>query len=172
MSFSISHTINGLFLSGDFEGVTAQKALWQNWQNLTLQSTYYEMAHHGAWTDFKANLPALLARIQPRRVYISQGYPEISQYRHPNCEAIQNLQDVGTIGHVNVNLNKPFVCWSGDSKKGSSIVKRGLSRAIYETCRIYDTRKKKQTCQDIKIQTDGGVIRLSIYVDIPTEFVC
>lgn len=159
-----------LLLSGDFEGVTAQKNLWQNWQNLTLKSTYYKMAHHGAWTDFKANHPALLARVQPHRVYISQGYPEISQFRHPNCEAIQNLQGVGTIEHINVKFNNPFVCWSGDSMNGYSVVKEGLGLAIYETCRIYDARRKKQTCQDIMIQTDGRNDRTH-YVDIPSQFV-
>ena len=159
-----------LLLSGDFEGVTAQKKLWEKWQNSTLQSTYYKMAHHGAWTDFKANLPALLARVRPRRVYISQGYPEISQYRHPNCEAIQNLQEIGTIDHVNANVNKPFVCWSGDSKEGFSVVKHGLNLAIYETCRKYDSRAEKQTCQDIMIQTDGRNDHTQ-YVDIPSQFV-
>ena len=159
-----------LLLSGDFEGVTAQKTLWKNWQNTTLESTYYKMAHHGAWTDFKANLPDLLARVQPRRVYVSQGYPELSQYRHPNCEAIQNLQDIGTLDHIDPNTNKPFVCWSGDSKQGSSIVKRELGLAIYETCRKYNTKTKKQTCQDIRIQTDGRNDNTE-YVDIPKVFV-
>lgn len=159
-----------LLLSGDFEGVTAQKRLWQNWQNSTLKSTYYKMAHHGAWTDFKANHPALIARVQPRHVYISQGYPEVSQFRHPNCEAIQHLQDVGTIEHINATVNKPFVCWSGDSMKGHSVVKEGLGLAIYETCRIYDSKKKKQTCQDIMIQTNGRSDHTH-YVDIPSQFV-
>lgn len=159
-----------LLLSGDFEGVTAEKELLENWQTSKLQSTYYKMAHHGAWTDFKANMPALLALVQPRRVYISQGYPELSQYRHPNCEAIKHLQDIGTIERINVNVNKPFVCWSGNSTEGSSVVKQGLGLAIYETCRIYDANKKKQTCQDIIIQTDGRDDHTH-YVDIPSQFV-
>ena len=168
--FKIVYNKWSLLLSGDFEGVTAQKRLWEKWQNSTLKSTCYKMAHHGAWTDFKANHPALLARVQPRHVYISQGYPEISQFRHPNCEAIQNLQDVGTIEHINANVNKPFVCWSGDSMNGYSVVKEGLGLAIYETCRIYDARKKKQTCQDIMIQTNGRNDHTH-YVDIPSQFV-
>ena len=159
-----------LLLSGDFEGVTAQKNLWLNWQNSTMKSTYYKMAHHGAWTDFKANLPALLARIQPRRVYISQGYPEISQYRHPNCESIQNLEDIGTIDTINSNENKPFVCWSGDSNDGKSVVKKGFGLAIYETCRKYDAKTKTQTCQDIMIQTNGKQDSTR-YVDIPPRYV-
>ena len=159
-----------LFLSGDFEGVTAQKQLMENWEDSTLQSTYYKMAHHGAWTDFKANLPDLLAQVQPQRVYVSQGYPELSQFRHPNCEAIQNLQDVGTLDHINANVNKPFVCWSGDSIEGYSVVKQGFGLAIYETCRKYDAKAKKQICQDIMIQTDGKKDHTQ-YVDIPPQFV-
>lgn len=159
-----------LFLSGDFEGVTAQEQLWQNWNNATLQSTYYKISHHGAWTDFKANHPALLARIKPQRVYVSQGYPEISQFRHPNCEAIQHLQDVGSVDHINANINNPFVCWSGDTIDGHSVIKQGFGLAIYETCRKYDKRTKTQICQDIMIQTDGKRDHTQ-YVDIPQQFV-
>ena len=159
-----------LFLGGDFEGVTAQKQLWENWSNATLQSTYYKISHHGAWTDFKANHPALLARIKPQRVYVSQGYPEISQFRHPNCEAIQHLQDIGTLDHINANINNPFVCWSGDTNSGHSVIKQGFGLAIYETCRKYDKKTKTQTCQDIMIQTDGKRDHTQ-YVDIPEQFV-
>ena len=159
-----------LLLSGDFEGVGAQKQLLENWDNSTLQSTYYKVAHHGAWTDFQANMPNLIAHVRPQRVYVSQGYPEICQFRHPNCETIQHLQDIGTLDRINANINKPFVCWSGDSNNGHSVVKKGFGLAIYETCRKFDAKTMTQTCQDIMIKTDGKKDHTQ-YVDIPQQFV-
>ena len=157
-----------LLMSGDFEMSTAQQSLMKKWPNSTFQSLYYKVAHHGAWTDNHPNLPALLQRIRPKKVYISQGYPSLSQYHHPNCQSIQNLQEVGSLVSIDPKMNSPFVCWDSDDK--NTIVMQEMSQAIYETCRVYDKSSNKQVCQDIWIKTTGT--RDSVqYIDIPSKYV-
>ena len=158
-----------LLLSGDFEGKDAQEELIRHWPN-GLQSTYYKIAHHGAWTEkYRANLPELLAKIRPKRVYVSHGYPSLSEYHHPNCYTFEHLLDVGTIESVpGSDTRNPYVCWN-DTTHSVSIphVKEGQVYAIYETCS--HVVNSTQMCRDIQIVTDGYVDHTT-YVDVPCNY--
>lgn len=153
-----------LFMAGDFEMVEPQEELIEQYPNGELKSTYYKVAHHGAWTSKKPNLPALLAEIQPVKVYMSQGLPNMSKFHHPSCDTINNLIAVGSISDINKNLNAPFVCWMHNSS--SVDVRAGFGKAIYETCRSFDG---EQVCEDIVIQTNGASDYMQ-YVKIPEMF--
>lgn len=154
-----------LFMAGDFEMVTPQQELINKYPNGELKVTYYKVAHHGAWTDKKPNLPALLAQVQPSKVYMSQGLPNMSMFHHPNCDTINNLLAVGSIVDINMNLNAPFVCWLYDSSK--VYVRKGLGQAIYETCRSYDG--SDQVCEDIMIESNG-VADYTRYIRVPRQY--
>ena len=153
-----------LFMAGDFEMVTPQKELIQQYPNGQLRSTYYKVAHHGAWTPKKPNLPELLAQIQPKRVYMSQAYPNVSKFHHPNCQTIKNLQAIGSIDSINSALNYPFVCWDNGGVSRYS----GLGQAIYETCRSYSS--EGQVCQSVQVDSDGRYDSMR-YVDVPPQYV-
>lgn len=157
-----------MFMSGDFEMVTPQQDIVNTWPASTLKSNYYKVAHHGAWTDKKPNLPALLAAIQPQKVYVSQGYPSLSKFHHPNSITIDNLKALSSIVKIDPSTNSPFVYW--DSGTNSSVeMKGGMDRAIYETCRQYISSNDTQVCQDIWIRTDGTNDEMS-YVDVPSKY--
>ena len=161
-----------LLMSGDFEGKAQQLELVNHWQD-NLQSTYYKIAHHGAWTaEYKANLPELLARIRPKRVYASHAYPSLSSYHHPNCQTIQHLLALGTIDSIKGSLNTSppyYVCWN-DTRRSvmMSSTEEGDGYAIYETC--HEEKGGKQMCQDIVIETDG-VDDQTKFVDVPAKYV-
>ena len=152
--------------SGDFEMVTPQQELMEKWTQNTLKSTYYKVAHHGAWTDKKPNIPDLLQLIQPEKVYISQGYPSLSKFHHPNVQTYQNLIALDSIVKIPPSSNKPFVYWDDDSV----VLSQGLDRAIYETCRQFDPNTQVEVCQDIVIVTDGRQDNTT-YVDVPDSYV-
>lgn len=157
-----------MLMSGDFEMVSPQQELINNWPNSTLKSNYYKAAHHGAWTSRKPNIPDLLQRIQPRRVYISHGYPSLSKFHHPNSGTINNLKDIGSIVSISPSTNAPFVYWDDDAQKVVTL-KSGMNLAIYETCRYINTKTQMQTCQDIVIKTNGKTDTTK-YVDVPTQY--
>ena len=154
-----------LFMAGDFEMVTPQEELVSNYPNGELKSMYYKVAHHGAWTSKKPNLPALLAEIQPSRVYMSQGLPNMSKFHHPSCDTVNNLRDIGSIVKINKNSNAPFVCWLHNTSKVD--VSSGLGVAIYETCRSYDGTD--QVCEDIMIESNG-VADYTRYIRVPRQY--
>ena len=154
-----------LFMAGDFEMVTPQKELISQYPNGEMKSTYYKVAHHGAWTTTKQpNLPLLLAEIQPQSAYMSQAYPNCSQFHHPNCQTIKNLEAIGSIGKINANLNSPFVCWDGTRV----VVQNGMGLAMYQTCRSYSA--SGQVCQDVWVEADGRY-DTTRYIDVPAMYV-
>ena len=156
-----------LLLSGDFEGTKQQRELVDRWST-ALQSTYYKVAHHGAWiNENQANMPELLAQIRPKRVYVSHGYPNSSYYHHPNCEMLHHLLDVGTIDKVGSGVTTPIVCWN-DTTSAVSVYRSGPGYAIYETCRMESN--DKQMCKDIMIETDG-LDDQTHFVDVPSEYI-
>ena len=156
-----------LLMSGDFEGKRQQTELLNRWPN-ELQSTYYKVAHHGSWTaEYEANLPELLAKIRPKRVYVSHGYPSLSTYHHPNCQTLQHLMALGTIDTVKGGLNTPYVCWN-DTTNSVLTSPVGDGYAIYETCRM--EKSSKQVCKDIMIETDG-VNDQTHFVDVPSKYI-
>jgi beta-lactamase superfamily II metal-dependent hydrolase len=157
-----------MFTSGDFEMVTPQQELMQNWPAATFRSSYYKVAHHGAWTVKKPNLPDLLDLIQPQKVYISQGYPSLSQFHHPNMQTYQNLIALDSIKTISPSSNAPFVYWDENSDKAVTM-KAGLGRAIYETCSKYVASNNTQVCHDIWIKSDGNSDTTS-YIAVPTQY--
>lgn len=157
-----------MLMSGDFEMVTPQAELMENWPASTIQSTYYKVAHHGAWTDKKPNTPSLLEVIQPKKVYISQGHPELSKFHHPNEVTINHLLAVKSIVNISASTNKPFVYWDSD-RQDFVTMQGGMGRAIYETCRWYFPGNSSQICQDIVITTDGRS-DTTTYVDVPSQY--
>ena len=163
-----------LFLSGDLEGVGQQQKLLDHWSPSILQSTYYKIAHHGAWTEKKANLKKLLEAIRPKRAYVSQGHPIMTfcgnTLSHPRCEVIDNLISVGTIERVKTSPKESVViCWQSKAKStGDLELRRGY--AIYETCRDFNITSEKQVCRDIWITTNGFDDHTS-YVDVPPNHV-
>ena len=140
-----------MLMSGDFEQSRSQKELLDHYKSDPdiFKSNYYKVAHHGAWSRFKPNIPALLDLIKPEKVYISHGYPSLN-YHHPNSVTIKNLISLPSIVRIDPRTNAPFVYWD---KKEKDVVLPGLNRAIYETCRFIVGRQ--QVCQDIDITTDG-----------------
>lgn len=153
-----------VFMAGDFEEVTPQKELLNTWSPEDFHATYYKVAHHGAWTSKQANLPLLLAAVRAEKAYMSQGYPDLSMYHHPNCETVDHLQAVGTIHRLsNANMNAPFVCWNSTLAK--TTVRTGFAYEIYETCRKL-VSNTTQVCQDILIESDGSGETTS-YIDAP-----
>lgn len=157
-----------MITSGDFEMVTPQKELMQMWPASTFKATYYKVAHHGAWTDKKPNLPDLLNLIQPQKVYISQGHPELSKFHHPDIQTYENLIALNSIQKISASSNAPFVYWDDDSQDYVTL-KAGLGRAIYETCRQYFPGNGTQLCQDIWIKTDGN-LDTTTYVTVPSSY--
>ena len=143
-----------MLMSGDFEQVASQQNLIDHYKSNPgiFKSNYYKVAHHGAWSRFKPNIPALLDLIKPAKVYISHGYPSLSQYHHPNPVTIENLMKINSIAKINPSTNAPFVYWNYCKNK-TEVLQNGLGRAIYETCRSIIGRK--QVCQDIQITTNG-----------------
>ena len=162
----IQYSSWSIITSGDFEMVTPQQELMEAWPASTFKSNYYKVAHHGAWTTKKPNIPALLDLIQPQKVYISQGYPELSQFHHPDIQTYENLIALSSIVEISNSTNMPFVYW--DVNKVVTMT-GGLGRAIYETCRQYNPSSKTQVCQDIWITTDGKTDKTQ-YVDVPSEY--
>ena len=157
-----------VLMSGDFEGKSQQLELVNRWPN-ELQSTYYKLAHHGAWTaEYEANLPELLAKIRPKRVYASHGYPSLSSYHHPNCRTIQHLLALGTIDTVKGGLSTPYVCWNDTTSSVTMSPSEGDGYAIYETCHM--EKSGKQVCKDIVIVTDG-VSDQTKFVDVPPKYI-
>ena len=158
-----------VFLSGDFEGVHQQDRLIDRWSHdpSVLRSTYYKVAHHGAWTDKKANSKELLNAIRPRSAYISQAHPieTYCKYPHPKCEVIENLLAVGSIGKADTSpTDSSIICYQSQSKTFGNLKKCG-GFAIYETCRKYDTTSDRQVCNDIRI-TSNGFDDHTEYVDV------
>ena len=157
-----------LFLSGDFEGEDQQMKLINKSQSM-LKSTYYKMAHHGAWMAKKANLPELLKAISPRRAYVSSAHPLVSRYSHPKCETIDHLIKLGSVNETN-SQNYIACCRKAiRSRCYLPELKLGFY-AIYETCRYYNKKCDCQICQDIEITTDG-YNDYTVYRSVPTEFV-
>ena len=157
-----------MFMSGDFEMVTPQQDLIDYWPASMFKSSYYKVAHHGAWTAKKPNLPALLDKIQPQRVYISQGHPELSKFHHPNSVTISNLQALDSIVKIDPKTNTPFVYWDDEDEK-YVVVKGGMDRAIYETCPQYFPGNGTQLCRDIWIRTDGRTDE-TLFMAVPSEY--
>ena len=157
-----------MLMSGDFEMVTPQQELMDTWPASAIQSTYYKVAHHGAWTDKKPNTPDLLDIIQPKKVYISQGHPTLSKFHHPNEVTINNLKALKSIVTISASTNAPFVYWNSDSSEFVTM-QGGMDRAIYETCRQYIASNNTQVCQDIVITTDGRSDQTT-YVDVPSQY--
>ena len=158
-----------LLMSGDFEGKEAQKDLISRWPN-GLQSTYYKIAHHGAWTqEYEANLPELLAEIRPKRAYVSHGYPSLSTYHHPNCHTLDHLLSLGSIESVASGMSGPYVCWN-DTTHSVSMSRGGPGYAIYETCSGVGNGGSKQKCRDVMIVTDGCKDQTT-FVDLPPEYI-
>ena len=155
-----------MLMSGDFETVTPQKELMNHYDSSILKSNYYKVAHHGAWTVKKPNTPALLDLIQPSRVYISQGYPSLSNFHHPNSITIQHLMNLTSIVSIDPSTNAPFAYWDND-KQNVVTMKSGMNRAIYETCRSIVSNK--EVCQDIQITSTGSSDTTS-YVDVPSIY--
>ena len=165
-----------LFLSGDFEGVHQQEKLIGYWSRINpfmLQSTYYKVSHHGAWTSKQANSVRLLEAVSPKRAYISHGHPITTfcvKYIHPRCEVLDNLISLGTIERVNTSPDdSALVCWQDLSNSRGQLERRD-GYAIYETCRGYDLISNNQICHDILITTDGLNDHTS-YVDVPHMYV-
>ena len=158
-----------LFMSGDFEGIDQQKKLMQHWACLQsmLRSTYYKVAHHGAWTDDKqANFGSLLKKIRPKRAYVSQAHPVITycmNYLHPRCEVIDGLIDAGV---EKIDSSPPVICWNDTFGR----IEQRSGFAIYETCQRYDTNSDKQICQDIVITTDGYSDHTT-YVSVKNQYI-
>ena len=159
-----------LFLSGDFEGINQQEELMKHWPHPMLQSTYYKVAHHGAWTTGqKANLPKLLKAINATRAYVSQAHPlVVPTYTHPKCEVIDNLINLASIEKID-SWNY-VACFRNTTRKLYGQIEYKLGYAIYETCRYYDYSSRCQTCQDIEITTDGYG-DYTVYRNVPDEFV-
>ena len=154
-----------MLMSGDFEYSTSQKELINHYGSnpSIFKSNFYKVAHHGAWTSKKPNLPDLLNLIQPEKVYISHGYPSLSKYHHPNSVTIWNLMNLKSIVKINPRSNAPFVYWDGN-KKEVKVLLSGMDLAIYETCRFL--AKGQQVCQDIQIISNGQTDTTK-YVDSP-----
>ena len=157
-----------MLTSGDFEMVTPQKELMGKWPPATFKSSYYKVAHHGAWTEKKPNLPELLDLIQPRKVYISQGYPSLSKFHHPDIQTYKNLVALSSIEKITPSANAPFVYWD-DDKEDCVSMKAGLGRAIFETCRQYVDSNQTQVCHDIWIKTDGN-LDTTEYISVPSQY--
>lgn len=157
-----------MLMSGDFEMVTPQQELMEAWPASALQANYYKVAHHGAWTTKKPNLPDLLDLIRPQKVYISQGHPYLSKFHHPDIQTYENLIALDSIVKISPSSNSPFVYWDDDDKDFVTL-KSGLGRAIYETCRQYIPSNNTQVCQDIWIQTNGHT-DTTTYVHVPTQY--
>lgn len=164
----ITYNSWSMLMSGDFEMITPQKDLMKAWPESTFRSNYYKVAHHGAWTDKKPNLPDLLDLIQPKRVYISQGYPDLSKFHHPNSVTIENLEALSSIVKIDKSTNAPFVYWDND-KQESVELEDGMDRGIYETCRQYYPNNATQLCHDILIISDGHS-DTTAYMDVPSEY--
>ena len=159
-----------LFLSGDFEGKDQQKNLINHSQSM-LQSTYYKVAHHGAWTytsDTKANSPELLRAISPKRAYVSSAHPLVSKYSHPRCEIFDHLIKLGSINTT--NTCNSIDCCSKSLRHRCYVADRKFGYAIYETCRYYDNCSRCQICQDIEITTDGYSDH-TVYRSVPDKYV-
>ena len=157
-----------LLLSGDFEGKRQQLELVNRWQN-ELQSSYYKLAHHGSWTEqYEANLPELLAKIRPKRVYVSHGYPSLSSYHHPNCQTVRHLLALDTLDTVKGGLNTLYVCWNDTTRSVAPPSPERDGYAIYETCHI--EKNGNQICKDIMIETDGMNDQTQ-FVDVPPKYI-
>ena len=142
-----------MLMSGDFEQFASQQKLINHYKSNSgiFKSNYYKVAHHGAWSLLKPNIPALLDLIKPEKVYISHGHPSLN-YHHPKYVTIKNLKSLPSIVKIDPHTNALFVYW--DKKKEKVVVlKSGLNRAIYETCRFIVGGQ--QVCQDIEITTNG-----------------
>lgn len=157
-----------MLMSGDFEMVSPQQMLMDRWPVSTFKSNYYKVAHHGAWTPKKPNIPDLLNLIQPQKVYISQGYPSLSKFHHPNSVTIDHLKNVSSIISISPSTNAPFVSWDDENDRVVTL-KSGMNRAIYETCRSINTHNNTEICQDIMITTDGQKDTTE-YVDVPIHY--
>lgn len=164
----VKYSTWSIITSGDFEMITPQKELMAAWPASTFKAVYYKVAHHGAWTDKKPNLPDLLNLIQPQKVYISQGHPKLSKFHHPDTQTYQNLIALNSIVKISPGFNSPFVYWDDDSADYVTI-KAGLGRAIYETCRSYFPGNNTQLCQDIWIRTDGH-LDTTTYMTVPSQY--
>ena len=166
----IQYSSWSMLTSGDFEGVTAQKELMKMWPASAFKSTYYKIAHHGAWTDRQPNMPKLLDLIQPKKVYISHGSPCLHGYRHPNISTYEHLVALSSIAKINISSgsNNPFVYWDMVNKKCVP-VEGGLDRAIYETCPQFIFSNKTQVCKDLWITTDGEADEM-VRVAVPSRF--
>ena len=159
-----------LLMSGDFEGESQQKELIEQHSN-ALQSDYYKVAHHGSWTSsYKANLPELLAYINPKRVYVSQGYPSLSKYHHPNCVTVQHLLALRRLETVEKGKASPLMCWNHTTLSVESVFQGGQEYAIYETCSMLKNDKHNQVCRDIMIETNGYSDQTE-FVNVPSEYV-
>jgi len=155
-----------MFMSGDFENVTPQQEIMNRYDASMFKSNYYKVAHHGAWTTKKPNIPALLDLIKPARVYISHGYPSLSNFHHPNSVTIDHLKNLSSIVEIDPSTNAPFVYWDSD-KEDVVTLKGGLNRAIYETCR--SIVNGEEVCQDIQIISDGHS-DTTAYEDVPRMY--
>ncbi len=158
-----------IIMSGDFEMVGPQQELIAAWPGSVFKVNYYKAAHHGAWTDKKPNMVDLLDLLQPEKIYISQGAPQLSSFHHPNSVTIANFRDLDSVATIDASTNAPFLYWDNDKQKAVTL-KGGLNRAIYETCRVYNSRTKSQVCQDIWIWTDGRSDNTT-YMDVPQAYV-
>ena len=159
-----------LFLSGDLEGVKEQKKLIERSKE-PLQSTYYKVAHHGAWTT-SANLPKLLRAVCPKRAYVSSAHPLVSKYSHPRCEVFDHLKELQSIDQTDFRNGVCTECCRSKLRRCSSqsIVKNCEHYPIYETCHYYDYKSGCQICQDIEITTDG-YSDYTVYRSVPDEYV-
>ena len=83
---------SSLLFPGDMEGPTAD--IFADKIPGFLKTTHYKMAHHGAST--KANSKKWLTAISPLEVHVSHAY--IGKYGHPRCDAMDILENLGTVG--------------------------------------------------------------------------
>lgn len=164
----IKYSTWSMLMSGDFEMVTPQRDLLAAWPASTFKSSYYKVAHHGAWTEKQPNLPELLDVIQPQRVYISQGHPQLSKFHHPNSVTIDHLEALDSIVKIDGSTNAPFAYWDND-KQVYVDMEEGMDRGIYETCREYFPGNGTQLCHDIWITTDGHKDETT-YMAVPRQY--
>ena len=87
-----------VLLAGDMEGSAAKKVAKTTNSALNmpgrLQSSVFQISHHGAGTE--ANKLEWLLAIRPQQAFVSHAH--IGQYNHPRCDAIERLLSVGSIG--------------------------------------------------------------------------
>ena len=113
-----------MLLSGDMEGGASQDIVNYFMGTAVLQSTIYQMSHHGA--SNLANSNAWLQAIAPSFAFASSGY-DYGICVHPRCVAINRLTNVNSLLYAT-----PHNIYCGNQNRNPVPI-LNFERSLYET---------------------------------------